>query len=82
MEGAGWLAQVVLLGWIYGSGWRGSEWEHQPQPCWYALGFQGLNTFFFIVFPFIQQENWWFSSPAASFLAPQGRGHHFYSDAR
>lgn len=49
------------LGWIrYGSGWRGSERERQPQLCWETLGFQGLGTLL-IVLHFIQQGNWLFS---------------------
>lgn len=85
-EMVGWLGFAsggCFWGWIYGNGWRGSEWEQQPQPCWDALGFQGLDIFF-IEFPFIQQENWLFSFLTTSFLSPQGRGDQFtfYSDGR
>lgn len=81
----GWLGFAsggCFWGWIYGSGWRGSEWEHQPQPCWGALGFQHL-AIFFIVFPFIQQENWCFLSSCLLFSSSgERRPLSSYSDEK
>lgn len=61
----------------YGSGWRGSELEHQPQRCHETHGFQGFGALL-VVLLFIQQGNGLVSLLASFFLAPQGRGAPFF----